>query len=807
MVSVSDTVATLALDGASPLSAAQARLWEIEAAGDERGMHTFALAHHLDGPVDAGVLENALRAVVRRHPALRVRVDDADGSPRFVDAEPHGPRLGRARLAAGHDVDAWLRAEAARPIDLAAGPGWRCTLLDHDGGAELLLHLHHVIADRWSAAVLVTDLGAAYRALLAGEPPLGGGRAERAGVPRPAPIPDEDVQAGLAYWRATFASPAAPLSLPDETAGARAFGAYAGDRVEGVLDRAAVAALKAIAADAATTPYAVLLAAFAALLRAHTGQEDLVLCTAMTGRHHAGARAAIGYFNNVVPLRLDAGGDPTFAELTARVAGAARAAAAHQDVPLQLVAALPELSDVRTSRCLFALQNIPGLDLRLPGVRTSRRDVPGGLANFDLSVFLEEVDGELRLLLDFKTAVLSADAVVKLRDRYVDVLRRIAADPSAPLSAFPRYDDGAALAVPNVPGGPRRTLVVRSMVEQRMIEAFRALFPRTPTDAIHAESDFFALGGDSIRAARLMTQIRREFGRVLPLATLFEAATPRRLVARLADRHWVEPWLALVPLRPAGTRPPLFCIAGGGGNVINYRALATRLGGDQPVYCLQARGLRPGERALHSVEEMAAHYLEAVRRLRPHGPYLLVGHSLGAAVAFEMARRFVDAGEAVPFLGMLDHAGPDVTIRRIDWLRLHLMSISMLTPRERVTYARRALTWRAMLVRRRVLGARAEPVAARASAADASIDLLQRSLEAIRRYEVKPFAGRVTLFRAGHGSVRTRADRHGGWRRVALGGVDVHDVPGTHMGMLDEPHVRVLAEALVRSLDACASSG
>src|SRR6185312_4892132 len=110
----------------------------------------------------------------------------------------------------------------------------------------------------------------------------------------------------------------------------------------------------------------------------------------------------------------DASGDPTFVELVGRISATARGAFEHQTVPFQSIASLSGLQGVRASRCLFSLQNIPGLQLRLPGITTRYQDIPNGTANFDLSLFLEEKDGKLLAVLPYKTHHFSAEKVDEL---------------------------------------------------------------------------------------------------------------------------------------------------------------------------------------------------------------------------------------------------------------------------------------------------------------------------------------------------------------------------------------------------------
>ena len=183
--------------------------------------------------------------------------------------------------------------------------------------------------------------------------------------------------------------------------------------------------------------------------------------------------------------------------------------------------------------------------------------------------------------------------------------------------------------------------------------------------SIRLDDDFFDLGGHSLLAVELFAAIERTTGARLPLATIFEARTVSRLAIAMRSEGWEAPWSVLVPLRVTGSRPPLFLVTAGDGNVVGYGALARRLGPDQPFYALQPRGLH-GRRLLDTrIERMAARYLREVLRVQPRGPYMLGGRCLGGLVAFEMARRLEERGDDVALLVALDSLGPRWSERRL----------------------------------------------------------------------------------------------------------------------------------------------
>ncbi len=180
-------------------------------------------------------------------------------------------------------------------------------------------------------------------------------------------------------------------------------------------------------------------------------------------------------------------------------------------------------------------------------------------------------------------------------------------------------------------------------------------------EQVGREDDFFELGGHSLLAVRVFARMEEALGVRLPLATLFTAPTIAQLAATLTQPAAPADWACLVPIHPQGTRPPLYCVHGEGGEVLFYRGLSPGLGPDQPLYGLQARGLDGVAPPDTTVEAMAHRYLQEVRQHQPTGPYYLAGHCFGSLVAFEMAQQLQAAGQEVGLLAMLDGAGPPVT--------------------------------------------------------------------------------------------------------------------------------------------------
>jgi pimeloyl-ACP methyl ester carboxylesterase len=171
--------------------------------------------------------------------------------------------------------------------------------------------------------------------------------------------------------------------------------------------------------------------------------------------------------------------------------------------------------------------------------------------------------------------------------------------------------------------------------------------------SIGLDDDFFDLGGDSSLALQLFTEIAEVCGRELPPVTIYQARTIAALAAFL-EQTTSPPFPALVLLKAGAKQPPIFLAHGLGGSVMDFFQPVRHIDSDHPIYGIQSKGIDGLDEPLERIEDMAEFSIDAVRELQPHGPYILIGYSLGGLVALEMAQRLSAAGEEIALLGMLD---------------------------------------------------------------------------------------------------------------------------------------------------------
>ncbi|GLZ38039.1 amino acid adenylation domain-containing protein [Actinokineospora sp. NBRC 105648] len=421
----------------APQSFAQRRMWFLDALYPDSALYNVPVSVRVRGPLDLTAVRGAVEVLVARHDALRTVFADHDGEPVQI-VRPAGAAgvtpVDVVAVADPADIERLTLAEARRPFDLSAGPLLRVLVLrlaadDH----HLMITLHHIVTDGWSQAVLFGELGAAYAALVRGE------------VPALPPLPV--TYAEFTRWQRQEAeSPLGEMSLEfwaDALRGAPELLALPTDRprpatqsFEGAVHRRVLpsAAIKAALPGLGGTMYMVLLAAYQALLARYSGQDDIVVGTAVTGRTRPEDEPLVGLFVNTIPLRTSLAGDPTFRELVARVRDVALDGMGYADVPLERIVAAVTPSrgqgHAPVFQAGFTLTNTPPARLELAGTVVSEPEfVHSGTAKIDLTVGALEVGDEIIVDFEYDVALFDPSTIELFADRFARFTAAVVAAP------------------------------------------------------------------------------------------------------------------------------------------------------------------------------------------------------------------------------------------------------------------------------------------------------------------------------------------------------------------------------------------
>jgi thioesterase domain-containing protein/acyl carrier protein len=350
-------------------------------------------------------------------------------------------------------------------------------------------------------------------------------------------------------------------------------------------------------------------------------------------------------------------------------------------------------------------------------------------------------------------------------------------------------------------------------------------------DRVGVHDDFLDLGADSLITLRITDRVRQALGREVPPHAAFRGSTVERMARAIrgeADTRAASP---IVPIQPGGSRRPLFFVHPAAGVVFPYVELSRELGPDQPFYGLQARGLDGREPPDAEVEDMARHYLAAMRAEHPRGPYLIGGFSFGCLVAYEMALQLAREGEPPALVALVDEPAPvdgyrpsaalmaklmATGVARTIWPHLHdyfyLRNASHSRAERAAEGLRRFAKIRpdgALLTSFLARSAMANFVppesrllALRQPAIVPMFELFMLHMKETIEYEPPAYPHALTVFRATRFAGKRGKDPTMGWRMLAAGGVEVHEIPGEHLTLLRRPHVQVLGAKLSACLDA-----
>jgi amino acid adenylation domain-containing protein len=314
---------------------------------------------------------------------------------------------------------------------------------------------------------------------------------------------------------------------------------------------------------------------------------------------------------------------------------------------------------------------------------------------------------------------------------------------------------------------------------------------------------FFDLGGHSLIALQLFTEIEKIWHKKLLLAVLLESPTIAELanVMRTGDTH---DWSPLVLLKPGDRSSPLFCVHPIGGNLFDYYTLSKKLDHQGSIYGLQPRGIDGKQQPIDRIEAMASYFIQAMQTIQPQGPYFIIGYSFGGIVAFDIARQLTEQGEKVAFLGLVDircPVIPELATPFREWIDVQYDRMQKLTLKEQFQYFfDKVFNPKSQVYRDEVV----------ATLSDLDIftpelvKVLDCNIRAAKEYQPQVFAGNATLFWSEYQNRYIKKHPTLGWGNLVADGLDLQQIPGSHTTLMKEPHVRVFAEKLRLSIEEAA---
>jgi len=324
---------------------------------------------------------------------------------------------------------------------------------------------------------------------------------------------------------------------------------------------------------------------------------------------------------------------------------------------------------------------------------------------------------------------------------------------------------------------------------------------------LNINDDFFELGGHSLLAVRVMVAIEKKTGKRLPLATLFNNSTIKKLAHQISDEIPPEKWDSLVKIKTSGDKTPIFLIHGGGLNILLFRTISNYFDNDQPVYGLQALGLNHETEIPRTMEEIASRYVKEILAVHPNGPYCIAGYSLGGFIGFEIAKQLKEMGKEIKLLGVMDtyvgnNGGIDSKLthtfqkvkRQFNKIPFFLKSL--------IKYPKETFEYQLIISKKRLDKLRfSERIDTKDVLTDYELEIYKNYDYAHNNYILKPADLKVTLFRVSKRLYFLDDFIYLGWNKFAKKGVDVKEIPGDHKTFLYPPNDKYFAEILQQTLN------
>lgn len=781
------------------------------------------IVYRVRGPLDRGAYRRAWEHMVERHPALRTLFVWQDGKDpvqvvRQQVALPWAEHDWRDLPAAqqAQRLDEIMLVDSQASFDLLHPPAMRLALMQlADEEFWLLWSSHHLILDRWCIGILFEEVATTYEAYRRGSTP----------ALAPAPryrdyiswLAAQDKGAAAAYWReALGGSQARPLPLT----AAQPEAAPALARLDVALVGEEYGRLRAYALTHGLTTGTVVNAAWAVVLGAAVGGDDALFGLTVSGRPSdlPAVEQAVGSFINNVPLRVPLADDVPLESLLHDLQTQQLNLEPFQhDSPAQI----KSWCGMRAAGPLFDTLVVyqAALPLRMPEGLAVNLERGGMHTGYPLSLAVVPGADDLRLVLTYEKGRVPDDLAEQMGTALREALLALPDQAGRKLGDWRAQvqvaqAEVAAVAPRVAEAGERPYRPPRTGPERALAAIWSELL-----SVLHPSMDdsFFALGGNSISALQLFALVEERLGQRLPISLIFGDPTLAQMAAELDPESTANMNPVLQPVQQSGTRPPFFYMHGIYGDVSSLRNFGSLLGADQPLYGLEAIGLRPGCMPDETLEAMAARYVAAVREVQPSGPYHLGGYCFGGVLAYEVARQLEELGERTALLAIIEGSTPAELHQRLP-----------IYDARRVTLLRYAAPywlrgnkewggWRLRDRLARVFGRSPDGHdAPRRDAetdnlADLDIDrpesqvkLSETNLRAIANYVPRAYGGPATLFRAKAArlgrAVTGGMDPLRGWGGLAGTGVEVRYVNGTHRTILEKPHALDLAAQLKAAL-------
>lgn len=748
----------------------------------------------LEGPLDLDRLDNAWQQTIQRHAVLRtsVRWQEVEKSIQIVQPQAtiklnYKDLSGLDRIRFNQQLE---QIKKGIVLDLTTAPVSEVHVVKKGENNHILVwSSHHLLLDGWSTALIIKDLFSFY-----GD--VHGKSYLSKGLPSFKAymdwIGEQDKAAAKIFWRKTMADMDAPALFKKSTQPPTP--ASFQDHIFH-LSLQQTEELKAFARQLRITPSTIIKGLWGLLLSSYFEKDTVTFGTTVSGRSAPlqDIDKMTGLFMNILPVQLNLNPEMDFSRWIKEVQ-----ITFGQSINFEYNT-LPEIqlwSGIESSSLfdsLIVFENYPWEDLEERGLKIS--GFKGGVTtSYPLNLMVIPIDA-YEFIIRYDENILNDKVAEWFAKELHDLLAQILVSHEINLLKLsgkitpPSFEKNKNQQ--EVTTKKQRPFVVpEGKDEVTLVKIWEKVLDFNP---IGVTDNFFEIGGTSLKAVRLLSMVKDSMGYNLSPAKLIEYPTVRQLASVFQKGE--EEWSVLVPLRTNGSKTPLFCIHAGGGHTFFYRNLLPYLSSEQPVYSIQAMGLDTG--TMHqNAEDMARDYIKAVKKVQPEGPYIFLVYCFSIVVGMEISKQLQAEGAPPPMIIAVDTAP-------------FIPKTKRLTLSERISrYVGLSMTekWEAIIekVRSRSGMLVYKGIKKFGNQQESLLIKTQETLIKIYdNYERVPFKGQITLIRSNKTieEMKERDWHMDGWNSLAIDGVDVYVVEGTHETLFEEPDVAKVARQVQICID------
>ena len=759
----------------------------------------------LKGKINVEAFQNAWRQNIQRHEVLRTSVhwENLEKPVQVVHKEVLLPFVlhdwsANSEPEQKAKFDELTNFDGAESLNLTKAPVLRIFLIKLSGDKHILLwDCHHILVDGWSASIILQDLLAFYDAYCSGE--------KAAGLPAVPSyksylnwVKNQDQSKSKAFWTEVLKDFERPTLVGNRKQSQKSLeNNFQTKSLK--LSQEESQKLRDFSQKKQITLNTLIQGIWAILLSRYIEHEDIAFGTIVSGRSIDLPNAALmaGMYMNVLPLRIRMDNNE---KLSDWLKSLQLQQAQIRDFEYTNLDEILDSSSSAKGNLLFdsvvVFENMPLENIRGGGV--SIESFESGLAsNYPLTLAISPLK-EIKAFLKYNSSIVSEPQISWFFRNLSNLIEIIIENKSNSLSEIRNFITplGIIKTLDQIEDSDntaaRNYLAPRNEAELVLVGIWESMLNFQP---IGVNEDFFDLGGTSITAIRLFTQIEKHFQKKLQPISLLNHRTVEALAKLIAEANREAKFSSLVPLRASGSKPPIFCLHAGGGHVFFYKDLAKHLGADQPVYALQRLGVDDITQAAQDIESTASHYLEEIRKVQPSGSYSLLAYCFSISICWEMVRQLKEAGNSISLIAIIDSSPPLKVKKRTTIERLN----GVLNKARAFDFSFIKTIW---------IGRIEKPIKAKwiSLVSDVETIKLEKKIKTLNlisaAYIWKPLPVKITLIRSEEYLLNDRKnEKFSKWNTLALNGVDTYVVDGQHRNLFNEPEVKQLADQLRQCLD------